>query len=128
MQFQDDANFVGVAWTGSDDSFQDFIDRHGLTFPQISDDPGDVFDRFGISYQPALVVVNTDGSTELVAGAVDEELLAPDHLRSELNHTPRAWIPRFHLHTTVTPNGRIAPTLGPCALPSPDQPASSARP
>jgi peroxiredoxin len=64
-----------VAWTGSDDSFQDFIDRHGLTFPQISDDPGDVFDRFDISYQPALVIVNTDGSTETVAGAVDEELL-----------------------------------------------------
>ena len=33
MQFQDQANFVGVAWTGSDESFQDFIDEHGLTFP-----------------------------------------------------------------------------------------------
>jgi len=75
VQFQDEANFIGVAWTGSDSSFQDFIDRHGLTFPQISDDPGDVFDRFGISYQPALVVVNTDGSTELVAGEVGEDLL-----------------------------------------------------
>jgi hypothetical protein len=47
-----------------------------LTFPQISDAPGDVFDRFGVSYQPALVVVKTDGSTESVAGAVDAELLA----------------------------------------------------
>ncbi len=47
-----------------------------MTFPQISDDPGDVFDRFGMSFQPALVIVKTDGSTELVAGAVDEELLA----------------------------------------------------
>ena len=75
MQFQDEATFIGVAWTGSDDAFQGFIDRHGLTFPQISDDPGDVFNRFGISYQPALVIVNTDGSTELVAGAVDAELL-----------------------------------------------------
>jgi len=34
-----------------------------------------VFDRFGISYQPALVLVNSDGSTELVAGAVDGDLL-----------------------------------------------------
>jgi peroxiredoxin len=75
VQFGESANFVGVAWTGSDDSFQGFIDRHGLTFPQISDDPGDVFDRFGVAYQPALVIVNTDGSTELVAGAVDEDLL-----------------------------------------------------
>jgi hypothetical protein len=34
-----------------------------------------VFDRFGVAYQPALVIVNSDGSTELVAGAVDEALL-----------------------------------------------------
>ncbi len=81
MKFQDSANFVGVAWTGSDDSFQGFIDKHGLTFPQISDDPGDVFDRFGVSYQPALIVVKTDGSTELVAGAVDGDLL--DQIISE---------------------------------------------
>jgi len=46
-----------------------------VTFPNINDDRGDVFDRFGISYQPALVIVGTDGSTETVAGAVDEELL-----------------------------------------------------
>jgi peroxiredoxin len=64
-----------VAWTGSDSDFQGFIDEHGLTFPQISDDPGEVFNRFGISYQPAIVVVNTDGSTELIAGAVGDELL-----------------------------------------------------
>ena len=65
-----------MAWTGGDDSFQGFIDKHDLTFPQISDDPGDVFDRFGVPYQPALVVVRTDGSTELVAGEVEPELLA----------------------------------------------------
>ena len=70
-----------MAWTGSDDSFQGFIDEHGLTFPQISDDPGDVFNRFGVSYQPALVVVKTDGSTELIAGAVDGDLL--DQIISE---------------------------------------------
>jgi len=81
VKFQDSANFVGVAWTGSDDSFQGFIDEHGLTFPQISDDPGDVFNRFGVSYQPALVVVKTDGSTELIAGAVDGDLL--DQIISE---------------------------------------------
>ena len=64
-----------MAWTGSDDAFQGFIDKHGLTFPQISDDPGNVFDRFDISFQPALVLVNTDGTTELLAGPIDDELL-----------------------------------------------------
>jgi peroxiredoxin len=64
-----------VAWTGSENDFQTFIDRHGLTFPQISDAPGDVFARFGVSFQPALVVVKPDGSAEFVAGAVDAALL-----------------------------------------------------
>ena len=64
-----------MAWTGDDDSFQSFIDEHGLTFPQISDDPGVVFDRFGIAFQPALAIVKTDGTVETVAGAVDQTLL-----------------------------------------------------
>jgi peroxiredoxin len=70
-----------VAWTGSDDDFQGFIDQHGLTFPQLSDDGGDVFARFEIASQPALVVVKADGTLESVAGAVDETLL--DQILSE---------------------------------------------
>ena len=34
-----------------------------------------MFNRFGISYQPAIVLVVTDGSTELFVGAVGHELL-----------------------------------------------------
>jgi peroxiredoxin len=75
VRLADQANFVGVAWTGSDTDFQGFIDRHGLTFPQVSDDPGDVFARFGIVYQPALAVVTADGGVETVAGSVDGTLL-----------------------------------------------------
>ena len=75
MKYGDQVDFVGVAWTGSEDSYQDFIDKHGLTFPQINDSPGDVFDRFGVAFQPVLVIVKTDGSTERVAGAIDETLL-----------------------------------------------------
>ena len=67
--------FVGVAWFGSDESFQGFIGKHGLTFPQVSDDPGEVFARFGVPSQPALVVVRPDGSTEQLLGAVDEDVL-----------------------------------------------------
>jgi peroxiredoxin len=70
-----------VAWTGSDDDFQGFIDEHGLTFPQISDDPGAVFSRFDVAYQPAMVIVKTDGSIESIAGAVNGDLL--DQIISE---------------------------------------------
>ena len=75
MKYQDQVEFIGVAWTGSEDSYQGFIDKHGLTFPQINDSPGDVFDRFDVAFQPALVIVKTDGSMERVAGAVEESLL-----------------------------------------------------
>jgi peroxiredoxin len=72
---------VGVAWTGSENSYQAFVDKHGLTFPQINDDPGEVFSRFDVAFQPALVIVKADGSIETIAGAVDESLL--DQILSE---------------------------------------------
>ena len=34
-----------------------------------------MFDRFGVSFQPALAVVKADGSVETLAGAVDKTLL-----------------------------------------------------
>jgi hypothetical protein len=52
-----------------------------LTFPQISDDRGDVFARFGVAYQPAMAIVKADGSIESIAGAVNGELL--DQIISE---------------------------------------------
>ena len=67
--------FVGIAWTGSDDSFQGFIDKHGLTFPQVSDDGGDVYARFEIPVQPAFVLIEVDGTVQQIQGAVDGELL-----------------------------------------------------
>ena len=60
-----------MAWTGSDAEFQTFIDRHGLTFTQLSDDVGAIYDRFAIPVQPAVVVVRPDGHVETLFGAVD---------------------------------------------------------
>lgn len=67
--------FVGVAWAGDDDSFQGFIDKHGLTFPQVSDDVGDIYDRFEIPAQPAFVLIEPDGTVQQLFGAVDGDLL-----------------------------------------------------
>lgn len=64
-----------MAWSGSDAEFQAFIDRHGLTFTQLSDDDGAVYDRFAIPIQPAVVVVQPDGHVETLFGAVDEPLI-----------------------------------------------------
>ena len=66
---------MGVAWTGDDAAFQGFIDKYSLSFPQISDDPGTVFARFGVPAQPAWVVVNANGEAKVLLGAVDDKNL-----------------------------------------------------
>jgi peroxiredoxin len=81
IRFADTVNFVGVAWTGSDDAFQGFIDKHGLTFPQISDDSGVIYERFDVAYQPAMAIVKADGRIESIAGAINGSLL--DQIISE---------------------------------------------
>jgi peroxiredoxin len=67
--------FIGVAWYGDIAAFDGFITKHGLTFPQVSDDAGDVFARFGVPAQPALVVVSPNGETQQFLGAIDEAKL-----------------------------------------------------
>lgn len=56
-------------------SFQGFIDKYSLSFPQISDDPGIVFARFGVPSQPALVVVKPNGDARVLLGAVEDSNL-----------------------------------------------------
>ncbi|MEM8620876.1 MAG: redoxin domain-containing protein [Actinomycetota bacterium] len=71
-QYGDQIDFFGVAWSGSDDQFAGFVDDHGLTFPQISDDPGLVYERFGVAFQPAMVVIQPDGTLERLSGSLDD--------------------------------------------------------
>ena len=41
----------------------------------MSDDPGDVYARFEVPAQPALVIIDADGGVQQLFGAVDEDLL-----------------------------------------------------
>ena len=41
----------------------------------MSDDPGDVYARFGIPAQPALVIIDAAGAVQQLFGAVDEDEL-----------------------------------------------------
>ena len=67
--------FVGVAWYGDDTSFQGFVDKYSLTFPQISDDPGDVFARFNVPQQPAMAIIDRTGAVTVSLGAVEPDAL-----------------------------------------------------
>jgi hypothetical protein len=67
---------IGVAWSGTEESMQAFVDRHRLTFLQINDEAGAVYARFGVPYQPAWVFVDRSGVVERVQGAVGDDELA----------------------------------------------------
>lgn len=66
---------MGVAWSGSDDTYRAFIDQYGLSFPQIDDTSAEVFGRFGVPGQPAIAVIRPDGRVETLFGAADDAVL-----------------------------------------------------
>lgn len=67
--------FLGVAWNGSREAMQDFIDRHGLTFPSLMDVSGEVFGRYGVPYQPAWMFIDDRGEGTRVQGSLDSASL-----------------------------------------------------
>jgi peroxiredoxin len=75
QRWADKVQFVGVAWTGDDESFQGFIDKYSLSFPQISDDAGDVFARFNVPAQPAMAIIDKTGKVQTALGAVEQSAL-----------------------------------------------------
>ena len=65
----------GVAWAGDETAFHDFVDRHHLTFPQLADGNGKLFEHFGVPTQPAFVVINPDGAATTLLGSLDDAKL-----------------------------------------------------
>ena len=63
---------VGVAWNGSDDDYQAFIERHQLSFVNLDDSSGDIYRKYEIPYQPAWVFVNSDGSVNTRRGSLSQ--------------------------------------------------------
>ena len=74
-QFAGNVHIIGVAWNGSDQSMQDFISKHQLTFANIKDNDGLIFAQFEVPYQPAWVFIQQDGTSETNVGAMDEVTL-----------------------------------------------------
>jgi hypothetical protein len=66
---------IGVAWNGSEQSMQEFVAKHQLTFGNIKDNDGLVFAQFDVAYQPAWVFIQQDGTSETNLGAMDEVAL-----------------------------------------------------
>lgn len=51
---------------------QEFVDRHGLTFPNVNDDAGDVFQAFGVLGQPAWAFSDGRGGIEVRPGTLSD--------------------------------------------------------
>ena len=69
-KLKDQVSVYGVAWSGDADSYGEFMERHGLTFPNLDDSSADVFQRFGVVSQPAWVFVSRDGVATVSRGAL----------------------------------------------------------
>lgn len=70
--------FVGVAAQDEVSAMKDFVDRFNLgSFPHIADTDAAVWQRFGVTYQPAYAFIGSDGSVAMETDQLDkDELLA----------------------------------------------------
>ena len=71
---------MGVAWNGTQGEIDEFISRHGLTFPNVRDDDGEIFASFSVASQPAWVFQNKTGER-----VVESRALPEDEINSRLN-------------------------------------------
>lgn len=79
-EFAGSVHVVGVAGLGSgDEAMRDFVDRHGLDdFPQLADDDGQVWQRFGVTTQEYFVILDDSGEV------VQRGTLSAQALQAEL--------------------------------------------
>ncbi len=54
---------------------QDFVNENGLSFTNINDEPGEIFYRFNVPYQPAWVFIAKDGTVTTRIGVLSDEEL-----------------------------------------------------
>ncbi|MBT2478491.1 redoxin domain-containing protein [Streptomyces sp. ISL-94] len=63
-QFQGKANVVGVAGLDKQQAMKDFVtDTKVATFPNLSDEAGDIWKKFEITQQSTYVILDKDGKT-----------------------------------------------------------------
>jgi hypothetical protein len=64
---------VGVAWNGTQGEIDEFISRHGLTFPNVRDSDGEIFASFSVASQPAWVFQSKTGERVVESRALPED-------------------------------------------------------
>lgn len=73
----DDVDFVGVPGLGPVADMRNFVDQYALgDFPHLVDDDGTLWQRFGVTQQPAYAFIDDSGAVEVVRGELGEAGLA----------------------------------------------------
>jgi thiol-disulfide isomerase/thioredoxin len=68
--------FVGVAAQDEVPAMQKFVDKYDLgSFPHLADTDATVWQRFGVTYQPAYAFVSSDGTVEIETANLDDDEL-----------------------------------------------------
>jgi thiol-disulfide isomerase/thioredoxin len=77
----DGVRFVGVAAQDQVPAMQSFVDQYGLGFiPHLADTNAEIWQRFGVTYQPSYAFIGSDGSVE-----VEKSQLEPEELTARVN-------------------------------------------
>lgn len=72
-----DATFVGVAALDQEPAMREFVDKYDVGFfTNIADVDGAVWQRFGVTAQPAFAFVGADGAVDVVRGTLGEPALS----------------------------------------------------
>ncbi|MGL6234172.1 MAG: redoxin family protein [Segniliparus sp.] len=73
--------FVGVASRSDAGAMNDFVNKYGLDFPQIDDSSGEIWGKFGVTWQPAFAFVSSSGNVDMVKFG---DLLTEDQLNDRV--------------------------------------------
>lgn len=72
-----EATFVGVAALDQEPAMREFADKYDIDFfTNLADVDGAVWQRFGVTAQPAFAFVTADGSVDVVRGSLSEPALS----------------------------------------------------
>ena len=74
--YGDQVTFVGVPSLADIEDIEQFVDERGVsTFDQIPDVDGELWDRFGVARHRTYVLIDDDGSFDLVPyGTIEQDV------------------------------------------------------
>jgi peroxiredoxin len=76
-QANTDVTFVGVAALSDVPAMREFVTRYGIgSFTNLADTNASVWQRFGVTSQPAYAFIRRDGTVDTVKGSLSEDELA----------------------------------------------------